>query len=300
MAEKEIIRSFYYTGGSMMPQFSEGDFLLSEAVEDISNIEIGDVIVFKAAGKNIVHRVVEVTEEGQIKTQGDNNSEPDKNILAFEDVIGKVSNAGRPERIEKHIVYNQHSKASREMAAEIMAKNEKELNNLNIVLEEAQNNLENSKAHQDYVNCKEQEDFIRALADYEEEKITEEEVKIFQKTLEETEAFKNYFQSEEYRNYERALTNLRGFDPVRIHTDSCEIREKFQNLSAFPTAMMDIPEYVSENGKNSKEVKVLRKVQSVRELEGWEAGHVNNIKAIIGMEKVKIFPSKEKGKVGKS
>lgn len=297
MAEKETVKSFYYTGGSMMPQFSEGDFLLSEAVEDVSKIEIGDVIVFKDLGKNIVHRVVEVTEDGKIKTQGDNNSEPDKNVLTFEDVVGKVTNAGRPERIEKHMVYNQHSKASREMAAEIMAKNEKELNNLNIALEEAQSNLENSKAHQDYVNCKEQEDFIQALADYEEEKITEEEVKIFQKTLEETEAFKNYFQSEEYRNYERALTNLRGFDPVRIHTDSCEIREKFQNLSAFPTAMMDIPEYVAETGRKSAEIKTLRKVECVSDFEKWEATHINNIKAIIGMDKVEI--SKETGKGGK-
>jgi len=60
---------------------------------------------------------------------------------------------------------------------------------------------------------------------------------------------------------------------------------------------MNIPEYVTETGKNSREVKTLRKVQSVQELEGWEADHVNAIKSIIGMEKVEI--SKEKGKVGK-
>jgi len=299
--KEKAVESFYYTGSSMNITFSEGDFLLVEPYKTAKDIEVGDVIVFRpldiSDNKNIVHRIIEITENGKIRTQGDSNSEPDRQELSFEDIKGKVTNAARPERIEKHIVYNQHSKASRELAQEIMEKNEREHNNLKITMDESMENLENGETHQKYINSKEYEDFMQAIGDYEAEKITEEEFRNSRKTLENSEVYQNYFKSDEYKNYETSMRNLRSFDPVRIHTDSREVREKFQNLSAFPTALMDIPEYVTEKGKNNKEVKALRKIQSVQELEAWEADQINAIKAIISMEKVEI--SKEKGKGGK-
>ncbi|HKM09488.1 MAG TPA: signal peptidase I [Candidatus Methanomethylophilaceae archaeon] len=57
--------------------------------EELSSIEVGDVIAFDRAGKMIVHRVIEITSGGDFITKGDANNWPDGTIDSSR-VIGKV------------------------------------------------------------------------------------------------------------------------------------------------------------------------------------------------------------------
>lgn len=80
--------------GSMEPTIMTGDLIVYHAV-DYENVKEGDVIVFVAdesftqslQGKMIVHRVVEITEEGLI-TRGDNNTAHDGGVRSSDEVLG--------------------------------------------------------------------------------------------------------------------------------------------------------------------------------------------------------------------
>jgi len=74
--------------GSMRPTFDIGDIVLISARKPF-NISIGDVIAFRLENMVIVHRVVNVTENG-FKTKGDANPDPDPFIVDIDSVVGKV------------------------------------------------------------------------------------------------------------------------------------------------------------------------------------------------------------------
>eukprot|EP00054_Salpingoeca_dolichothecata_P032107 m.265627 g.265627 ORF g.265627 m.265627 type:complete len:189 (-) comp29282_c0_seq1:64-630(-) len=89
--------------GSMEPAFYRGDLLF--LTNDVSDpIRVGEILVFKVAGKDIpiVHRVMELHEDretGQIKflTKGDNNNVNDRGLYAQgqlwlqpKDVVGRA------------------------------------------------------------------------------------------------------------------------------------------------------------------------------------------------------------------
>lgn len=77
--------------GSMEPTIMTHDFIVYKASE---SYQIDDVIVFAASGMLIVHRIIEVRENGFI-TKGDNNINDDFNtfgIIKPNQILGKVSN----------------------------------------------------------------------------------------------------------------------------------------------------------------------------------------------------------------
>lgn len=79
---------------SMEPTINKGDLILFKSV-NYEDLEVGDVIVFSAGdgfgesmkGQNIVHRVYEITADG-IRTWGDNNPSPDKDLVTAGNLIG--------------------------------------------------------------------------------------------------------------------------------------------------------------------------------------------------------------------
>ena len=80
---------------SMKGYFSKGDAVIIEKVSenDLSLIEIGDVIYYRYDDTYITHRVVDVTEENNsyvFKTKGDNNSRVDSWKVDGSDVVGVV------------------------------------------------------------------------------------------------------------------------------------------------------------------------------------------------------------------
>ena len=61
--------------GSMVPTIPTGSLCVVTTRADYEDIEVGDVVVYIRAsdGKRIIHRVIEITEDGMV-TKGDHNS----------------------------------------------------------------------------------------------------------------------------------------------------------------------------------------------------------------------------------
>ncbi len=69
----------------MYPFLISGDIITSEKREP----RIGDIIIFKRDGANIVHRVINII-NGSFITKGDNIDEIDNRIVKSKDIIGVV------------------------------------------------------------------------------------------------------------------------------------------------------------------------------------------------------------------
>ena len=77
--------------GSMKPAFERGDLIFIKGVDSISDIKIGDIIVYQdSTGREIVHRVVGINaQDNIITTKGDANPSGDP-PFPFDRVRGKV------------------------------------------------------------------------------------------------------------------------------------------------------------------------------------------------------------------
>jgi signal peptidase len=77
--------------GSMEPAISTGSVVL---VQKQSEYGPNDVITFRDGGQLVTHRVVEkkvVNWQSQYATKGDANDAPDKEVVTYSDIAGKVS-----------------------------------------------------------------------------------------------------------------------------------------------------------------------------------------------------------------
>ena len=77
----------------MTPTICKGDAIIVKKLdeEEIKELNVGDVLVFKNSGKTIVHRIVKVLQiKGKycFKTKGDYNVAEDANITNQDDVVG--------------------------------------------------------------------------------------------------------------------------------------------------------------------------------------------------------------------
>lgn len=90
------IRPMVVTTDSMVPTLSVGEIIIGISVEP-EEIQVGDIVAYRAEEKNlwlqpvIVHRIIEVTDEGFI-FQGDNNPEPDNAIVTKEQILFRFLN----------------------------------------------------------------------------------------------------------------------------------------------------------------------------------------------------------------
>lgn len=79
--------------GSMIPMIQPGDVILVDKKVDPLNLSKGNVIQFRRDDILISHRIIDVAEKKgtkSYKTQGDNNSRPDDQLVKPEDVKGVV------------------------------------------------------------------------------------------------------------------------------------------------------------------------------------------------------------------
>lgn len=77
--------------GSMIPNINVGDVAIIKKCGP-NDIEVGDVIEYKMPDFTVIHRVIEIKQENgkfYFKTKGDNNDEPDKNLVEENQLIGK-------------------------------------------------------------------------------------------------------------------------------------------------------------------------------------------------------------------
>jgi len=90
------IRPMVVTTDSMVPTLSVGEIIIGISVEP-EEIQVGDIVAYRAEEKNlwlqpvIVHRIIEVTDEGFI-FQGDNNPEPDNATVTKEQILFRFLN----------------------------------------------------------------------------------------------------------------------------------------------------------------------------------------------------------------
>ena len=86
------------TSGSMWPVLKRGDMVFIKGVREKSEIEVGDIVVYRNPQGFTIHRV-EKKNENTVVTKGDANKTSDSPV-AYEDIIGKtVEFRGKPFRI---------------------------------------------------------------------------------------------------------------------------------------------------------------------------------------------------------
>ena len=78
-------------GESMQPTFDSGDVLL---VRTAGSVAVGDIAVYRipsgvAKGRNVVHRVVDVADDGRLQFQGDAKDRPDDFRPSIGDLVGR-------------------------------------------------------------------------------------------------------------------------------------------------------------------------------------------------------------------
>ncbi|MCK9470979.1 MAG: signal peptidase I [Bacilli bacterium] len=76
---------------SMVPTIQVGDIVITKE-KDFEEVDVEDIIVFYSQRDNkyIVHRVVEIKEEGTLITKGDNNPAKDPDEVTSENYVGTV------------------------------------------------------------------------------------------------------------------------------------------------------------------------------------------------------------------
>lgn len=81
--------------GSMEPTFKTGSLILVEKLQSTTDLNKGDVISYYQDENNVVtHRIIDVISQGNstmYQTQGDNNVNPDTNLVLSDNIIAKYS-----------------------------------------------------------------------------------------------------------------------------------------------------------------------------------------------------------------
>jgi len=77
------------TSGSMTPEINIGDVVVSTPVS-ISDVKVGDIIVFKGDSNLVVHRVVGFSRDNCFITKGDANENNDPLWACGDNVVGRV------------------------------------------------------------------------------------------------------------------------------------------------------------------------------------------------------------------
>lgn len=87
-------RPVYVMTGSMEPYMREKSLVITEKVESMEEIEVGDVITYhlELDGKvlRVTHRIINIDNEGNIFTKGDNNNVTDAYSITIDNVEAKV------------------------------------------------------------------------------------------------------------------------------------------------------------------------------------------------------------------
>lgn len=312
------ISFFAGSGCSMNPTIQAGDILQIEETS-IKNIKIGDIAVFQNPSSYsgyIMHRVIRINENGSLVTKGDNNLQEDAIPVDDTDLVGKIVEARRPARIRKYVLHNQYDKASREFAKAIIQQNEQERQSLQIALNDAQQAIEASPEYIAYKESPLMEAYEQAIMNLEAvfteeipvedgengEDITMEKpetpeqiaVKLSGQALRDSAEYKIYITSSACLKAQSALINIQQWEPVKIIEDSEATREEFPDVEAFPSAVLDMPELITEGARiQPREKKYCNQVESLVAMASFEAEHINEIIRTTGAEKLNISRNKD-------
>jgi signal peptidase I len=314
------ISFFVGAGYSMNPTIQAGDILQIEET-DLEHIKEGEVIVFQSLsspGKYIMHRVTKINTDGSLTTKGDNNTQEDTVPVSNINLVGKIVEARRPARIQKYVLHNQYDKASREFAEAIIQQNEQEKQSLQLALDDANIAMERSPEYIAYKASPLKDAYDQTVLDLESTNTTlnveaetipvgDQEIPVeIPKTpeqiameaswqaLQDSAEYKAYMASSAYLEAQRALVNIQQWEPVKIIEDSDTTREEFPDVEAFPSAVLDIPELITEGARiQPREKKYCNQVESLTAMASFEAEHINEIIRTTGAEKLNISRNKD-------
>lgn len=89
-------RPIYVMTGSMEPTMLTNSFAMTKQVKSIDELAVGDIITFRVYDElaqrelTITHRIIDISDDEVIQTQGDNNDAPDNFSLTIDNVQSKV------------------------------------------------------------------------------------------------------------------------------------------------------------------------------------------------------------------
>ncbi|MEQ8224893.1 MAG: signal peptidase I, partial [Candidatus Eremiobacterota bacterium] len=298
LKEETPVRISFFVGAgySMNPTIQVGDILQIEETS-IKNIKKGDIVVFQNLtnpGQYIMHRVTSINKNGSLVTKGDNNQQEDTIPVDDTNLIGKIVEAKRPARIQRYVLHNQYDKASRELTESIIQQNEQEKQSLQIALDDAQLAMEVSPEYIAYKESPLREAYEQAMMNLEavfteeipvedgengedvtaEKPETPEQIAMEEawQALQDSAEYKAYVTSSAYLEAQSALVNRQQWEPVKIIEDSETTREEFPNVEAFPAAVLDIPELITEGAKiKPGEKKYCNRVENLTAIASFEA-----------------------------
>ncbi len=98
---------------SMVPEFARGDAIIYEKVNASTNLEIGQIIIFKKDNKTVVHRLIQIVDVGNNEyiyyTKGDANDNPDGYPIERKNIIGvckfKIKYIGFPSVVLGELIH---------------------------------------------------------------------------------------------------------------------------------------------------------------------------------------------------
>lgn len=89
-------RPIYVMTGSMEPTMLTNSLAMTKASKSMDELAVGDIITFRVYDElaqkelTITHRIIGISDDGVIQTQGDNNDAPDNFSLTIDNVQSKV------------------------------------------------------------------------------------------------------------------------------------------------------------------------------------------------------------------
>ena len=82
-----IVRVSIVVSGSMEPLIHTGSVVVT--TRSVDTVECEDIVLYKLDDMNVIHRVVEVNEDGTFVTKGDHNESKDFKDVSYDQIIGK-------------------------------------------------------------------------------------------------------------------------------------------------------------------------------------------------------------------
>lgn len=86
--------------GSMEPTFKTGSIIAVKPIEDTTTLKVNDVITYiEENGSFVTHRIIDVIDNGEnlmFQTKGDNNEDPDTQLVLAQNVKAKYTGFSIP------------------------------------------------------------------------------------------------------------------------------------------------------------------------------------------------------------
>lgn len=81
----------YVETGSMRPEYQIGAIVLvDDKAYDSAEPEVGDVAVYQSGSRQVMHRIVDIDENGDYIFEGDNNQSADFAPVERQQIVGKA------------------------------------------------------------------------------------------------------------------------------------------------------------------------------------------------------------------